>query len=222
MVEASLAREGGGYGDLIVRLAASEGTAGHSYARGGTLRAGRFATRNLADAIHYLCALHARYPGVIDLAAGRTATPGVGPFLIRAVDGFAIERNYLTKLVVAAGPQPSTPGQAECEAAVVGQRHALEMLAQSDREGCAAGAAIALVLDWRAIREALDIAAARMSVNVPECKLPDAEDCADATALIATGPAIERAMGFGAQQLLGQHRGLWDLLDARQIARGEY
>jgi hypothetical protein len=208
--------------DSIVRLAVADGTASHDYFHSPILRAGRYATRNLADAIHYLAALHARYPGVIDLAAGRTATPGIGPFLIRAVDGFAIERTYLTKLVVAAGPQPSTPGQAECEAAVVGQRHALEMLAQSDREGCAAGAAIALILDWHAIREALDIAAARMSVNVPECKLPGDEDCADATALIAASPSIERALGFGAQQLLGQHRGLWDLLEARQLARGEY
>jgi hypothetical protein len=32
-------------------------------------------------------------------------------------------------------------------------------------------------------------------------------------------PAIERAILFGAQQLLVQHRGLWDLLEARAEAR---
>jgi hypothetical protein len=32
-------------------------------------------------------------------------------------------------------------------------------------------------------------------------------------------PSAERAMQFGAQQLLLQHRGLWDLLEARRDAR---
>ena len=31
--------------------------------------------------------------------------------------------------------------------------------------------------------------------------------------------AVERAVHFGARQLLGQHRGLWDLLSARAAAR---
>ncbi len=30
---------------------------------------------------------------------------------------------------------------------------------------------------------------------------------------------LERAMLFGAQQLFAQHRGLWDLLEARASAR---
>jgi len=35
----------------------------------------------------------------------------------------------------------------------------------------------------------------------------------------ATSPSVERAIAFGAQQMLVQHRGLWDLLEAREIAR---
>jgi hypothetical protein len=38
---------------------------------------------------------------------------------------------------------------------------------------------------------------------------------------VADSPSFERAMSFGAQQLLAQHRGLWDLLEARQAARAE-
>ena len=205
--------------DLLIRLVRAEGSGMHAYVGSGELRNGRFATRNLADAIHYLTALHGRFPGVIDMAANRVATPGAGTWLVKATDGFAVERGYLTKLVVAAGPQPSTPGQAECEAAVIGQRHAIEMLAQSDREGCAIGAAIALVLDWHGIRAALDIAAIRLSVDIIDCALPSEAEARDMAALIATTPAIERAMSFGAQQLIGQHRGLWDLLEARQLAR---
>jgi hypothetical protein len=205
--------------DLLTRLVHADGSAGHAYVGSPELRNGRFATRNLADAVHYLTALHGRFPGVIDMAANRVATPGAGNWLVKATDGFAIERGYLTKLVVAAGPQPSTPGQAECESAVIGQRHALEMLAQSDREGCAIGAAIALVLDWHGVRAALDIAAVRMSVDIIDCSLPGEDDAREIAALVATSPAIERAMTFGAQQLIGQHRGLWDLLEARQLAR---
>lgn len=205
--------------DLLMRLVHAEGSAGHGYVSSAELRNGRFATRNLADAVHYLTALHGRFPGVIDMAANRVATPGAGAWLVKATDGFAAERGYLTKLVVAAGPQPSTPGQAECEAAVIGQRHALEMLAQSDRDGCAIGAAIALVLDWHGLRAVLDIAAVRMSVDIPDCVLPDQQQARDMIALMASSPSVERAMSFGAQQLIGQHRGLWDLLEARQLAR---
>jgi hypothetical protein len=37
--------------------------------------------------------------------------------------------------------------------------------------------------------------------------------------MLAGTPATERAITFGAQQLLAQHRGLWSLLDARASAR---
>ncbi len=205
--------------NLLNRLVQADGSAGHPYVNSAELRNGRFATRNLADAVHYLTSLHGRFPGVVDMAATRVATPGAGAWLVKATDGFAVERGYLTKLVVAAGPQPSTPGQAECESAVIGQRHALEMLAQSDREGCAIGAAVALVLDWHGVRATLDIAAVRMSVDIVECTLPDEDEAQEIAAIIGTSPAIERAMSFGAQQLIGQHRGLWDLLEARQLAR---
>ncbi|MGZ8285400.1 MAG: DUF6975 family protein [Allosphingosinicella sp.] len=33
-------------------------------------------------------------------------------------------------------------------------------------------------------------------------------------------PQVQRALLFGAQQILVQHHGLWDLLEARQQSRG--
>ena len=159
---------------LLTSLVQAEGSVGHPLIADGDQFAGRNATRDLADVVHYLCTLHGRYPGVIDHAATRTAHVGAREWLIRAVDGFVVERNFLTKLVVAAGPMPSTPGQAESESAVTGQRHALEMLAQSDREGCALGAALTLVLDWAAIRSIMNRAAMRccgvppQSASMPE------------------------------------------------------
>jgi len=208
-------------GEILSALARHEGSASHSYPI-MKLSAGAAVARDLADAVHYLCTLHGRQPGVIDLAATRPASPRVNDWAGAAVAGFARERAYLTRVVVAAGPLPSTPGQAESEAAVIGQRHALEMLARSDRAGCALGAAMALVLDWRAIRSVLDAAAKRFSVDAPVCLLPNADETGEAAAALVDHPRVERALMFGAQQILIQQRGLWDLLESRQQARKDY
>jgi hypothetical protein len=219
---ANVSQTAEGAADMLARLVDSEGSSGHRYLASPELNSGKFATRNLADAVHHLCTLHGRHPGVLDHAAVHTAHDAARVWLISAVDGFVGERAVLAKLVVAVGPLPSTPGQAESESAVNAQRHALDMLAQSDRDGCALGAAIALVLDWKAVRGALDTIANRLGVVIPECALPGRAESLAVAAEVAATPSIERAMAFGAQQLLGQHHGLWNLLDARQIARGEY
>lgn len=207
--------------DVLSQLVAAEGTGSHLYAASVELLSGRFATRNLADTVHYLCTLHGRHPGVVDHAAVRTAHAAARQWMLQTTDGFVVERGYLTKLAVAAGPLPSTPGQAESEAAVVGQRHALEMLAQSDRDGCAIGAAIGLVLDWKAVRSLLNVAAERLGVATPACTLPSPAACHELVVALSETPAVERAMIFGGAQLIGQHRGLWDLLEARQLARAD-
>jgi hypothetical protein len=207
---------------LVAALVAAEGSGSHRYVTSHDLLAGKHSTRNLADTVHYLCVLHGRHPGVADLAANHTTHDEARVWLIDAVDAFIRERTFLTRLVVAAGPLPSTPGQSESESAANGQRHALEMLAQSDRNGCALGAAMALVLDWAAVRSVLDSAGKRFSVEIPEAILPSVDATLALAADISISPSMERAISFGAQQILAQHRGLWDLLEARQIARGEY
>lgn len=212
----------GGVSDMLGTLVESDGSGAQSWAQSPELLSGRHATRNLADAAHYLCVLHGRHPGVIDLAASKTVHAAARGWLIDAADGFARERSYLTRITVAAGPIPSTPGQAECEATVMGQRHALEMLAQSDRIGCALGAAIALIMDWRAIRRVLDAAAERLGIPIQPARLPDERETRTVAMTVAETAAIERALGFGAQQILAQHRGLWNVLEARHAARGEF
>lgn len=204
--------------DSIGALLATDGGRGHSYIASHIFARGREAGRDLADAVHFIASLHGRHPGVIELARARPVADGVRAWLDGASQGFAEERAYLMRIVVAAGPLPSTAGQAESEAAVAGQRHALEMLASSDRNGCALGAAMALVLDWRPIRAVIDAAAQRYGVTLIPPGLPSTRQT---LGLIdeAGSPAVERAMMFGAQQLLVQHRGLWDLLEARAEAR---
>ncbi|MEG3086523.1 DUF6975 family protein [Sphingomonas sp. PB4P5] len=202
---------------LIAALVDADGSAAHALPRRLALRDAP--ARDLADAVHALCWLHGRQPGVIDHAGQANAQPLAQDWLTEAAAGFAAERSYLATLTAAAGHQPSTPGQSESEAAVLGQRHALDMLAQSERAGCATGAAIALVLDWSAIRTTLDAAAQRFGLEPPPFALPMNADLETVVLSLGHTPAIERAMAFGAQQLLAQHRGLWCLLEARASAR---
>lgn len=212
----SIGRDGGAWG-LVERLAASDGIAAHPQVL--RLRARRPDQRDLADAVHALCATHGRHPGMPDEAHARGAQGEAQDWLAALADAFAKERAYIAQLTAAVGPLPSTPGQQASEAAIAAQRHALEMLAGSDRGGCATGAVAALMLDWHATRRVLDRAAERFGEKPPRERLPDDAETATIVAALGDTPACERAILFGAQQLFAQHRGLWDLLDARRDAR---
>ncbi|KMS58467.1 MULTISPECIES: DUF6975 family protein [Sphingobium] len=222
MSEAAPRYQFGDIARILEALVAADGTAAHAYAnRAGTgvARDALLSLSDLADATYYLCMLHGRHPGVIDHAATRSADNAARQWLIETADAFARERAYLTQVTVATGPAPSTAGQADCETAVSQQRHALDMLAQSDRRGCAMGAAMALVLDWRAVRQVLDMAALRAGLEPHPYAMPDRNATLDVARAIGGDDGIDRAIQFGARQLLNQHRGLWDLLAARADVR---
>jgi hypothetical protein len=201
---------------------ANEGCARHAYLNSLLEASGRHWGRDLADAVHLLCSLHGRYPGLMEIALQRCPRGSIQDWLNRASEGFERERLYLVRLTSAVGPMPSTPGAAETETSLASARHALETLAMSERSGCALGAATALVGDWWPVRRLLDRAAARVGTESPAPSLPDE---ASVLAIIDRGtetPASQRALGFGGEQLLLQHRALFDLLEARADARGEY
>jgi hypothetical protein len=201
---------------------ANEGCARHAYLNSLLEASGRHWGRDLADAVHLLCSLHGRYPGLMEIALQRCPKGSIQDWLNRASEGFERERLYLVRLTSAVGPMPSTPGAAETETSLASARHALETLAMSERSGCALGAATALVGDWWPVRRLLDRAAARVGTESPAPSLPDE---ASVLAIIDRGtetPASQRALGFGSEQLLLQHRALFDLLEARAEARGEY
>lgn len=210
---------GGSPGDVLLASVAAAGSASHTFLRDETLFSSADASRDLADAVHFLCVLHGRHPGLIACAAEATACRISQHWLVTVEPAFAAERLYVTRLAVAAGPVPSTPGSAESEAAVAAQSHALAMLARSERCGCPMGAAIALVADWQAIRPLLDRAAARLAVEAPRCTLPDEGALRAIVDEVGQAEPVRRALNFGAEQVLIQHRGLFDLLEARQSAR---
>ena len=201
---------------------AGEGCARHKYLNALLEASGRHSGRDLADAVHLLCSLHGRYPGLIEIALQRCPKGPVQDWLGRASDAFERERLYLVRLTSAVGPLPSTPGAAETEASLVAARHALETLAMSEHNGCALGAATALVGDWWPIRRLLDRAAARVGTESPAPSLPDEISVVSAIDSGTAEPACARALAFGGEQLLLQHRALFDLLEARAEARGDY
>lgn len=174
---------------------------------------------DIADIAHFLCILHGRHPGVVDHAATRIVDDAAREWLVRATDGFAAERAFLTKLTVAAGPISGVGADDRSNAAVLGQRKALAMLSQSDRTGCAIGAAMALVSDWRTVRTILERIALRAGVEARASILPDDESTVALKDRLSAAPAVQRALNFGWEQLLNQHRGLWQLLESRRNMR---
>lgn len=204
--------------DLVFQLSKADGSVAHPHAR--ALMTADAAPRDLSDAVHALCSVHGDHPGLVAEARLHCVQADACAWLDTIAAAFVVERAYIARLAAAAGPLPSTPGQAETEAALTVSRHALEMLARSERQGCASGAAAALVCDWIVIRRVLDHAATRFGVEVvPSSFPPEADSAAQITRLGATA-ATERAVGFGAQQLFAQHRAVWNLLEARASARG--
>jgi hypothetical protein len=201
---------------------ADGGSARHSHLNALIEGTDRHSGRDMADAVHLLCSLHGRYPGLIEIALQRCPKGPVRDWLSQASDAFERERLYLVRLTAAVGPLPSTPGAAETESSLVAARHALETLATSERDGCALGAASALACDWWPIRRLLDRAATRVGIEPPAASLPDEDSVVTILDSSAISPGSARALAFGSEQLLLQHRGLFDLLEARADARGEF
>ena len=91
---------------VIAAMVDSEGSAAHSIPL--KLAGRQVAVRDLADAIHALCALHGGHPGVVDHALDHNAQGAAHDWLATAAEGFAVERSYLAHLTAAAGPLPSS------------------------------------------------------------------------------------------------------------------
>ena len=201
---------------------ASDGSSRHRHLTALLEASGLNSSRDLADCVHLLCGLHGSPPSLVELAYRNAEAGPARDWLARAAEAFERERNFLVRLTSAVGPLPSTPGAAETEATMNAQRNALEILATSERQGCALGAAAALVGDWWPIRRLLDRAASRAGLDSPAPALPDELSIQAAIDSAYNTPASERALGFGSEQLLLQHRGLFDLLEARSEARRDY
>lgn len=220
-INRSVGRQSVSVAEAHLARVTAEGTVRHRHLNALLEMSGGHSARDFADAVHLLCSLHGRHPSLVELALSQSEGPA-REWLSRAAEGFERERLYLVRLTSAVGPLPSTPGAAETENSLNAQRNALEILATSERRGCSLGAAAALVGDWWPIRRLLDRAAARAGLDAPAPALPDEASVIAVIDAASDTPASERALAFGTEQLLLQHRGLFDLLEARADARSDY
>ncbi len=169
----------------------------------------------IADIAYFMCVSHGRHPGVIDHAATKILDDSARDWFVLAINAFVAERSFLNRLTVAAGPCRSRQGQDKITALLTAQAKSFQMLATSDRRGCAAGAAIAFVIDWHYSRPLLEKIALSLGIEAHKTDLPDADACKNLYAQLQNNDAASRAMIFGAEQLLGQQRGLWQIIAAR-------
>jgi hypothetical protein len=153
--------------------------------------------------------------GMIEQAATKILDDEARAWFVTAIDGFIVERDFLNRLTVAAGPIRSHSGQDKISALLAGQAKNFQMLATSDRKGTAAGAAIAFVLDWNASRHLLNSVASALELPIAKNLLPDSIRCQEFASAVAKSNSEVRAMNFGAEQLLAQQRGLWQIVAAR-------
>lgn len=177
----------------------------YKYARGALV----------ADIAHFINVSHGRHPGIVDHAAHKIVDDAARKWLIGAIDAFAAERALLNTLTVAAGPERRHIGENKIAALISAQGKNFEMLASSDRQGCPAGAALAFVIDWQQSRPLLNAVALHVGLDAPKSKLPGIDECADVAEKLGVSENYRRAMRFGADQILAQQRGLWQLIAAR-------
>ncbi len=171
----------------------------------------------VADIAHFINVSHGRHPGIVDHAAHKIADDAARTWLIKAIDGFAVERRFMNALTVAAGPERRHQGENKVAALIAGQARNFEMLASSERKGCPAGAALAFVIDWHQTRPCLEAVALHVGMDVPLIALPSIDECTQVAGSLGMTDNYCRAMRFGAEQILAQQRGLWRLIAARHI-----
>ena len=205
----------------IAALLRQDGSLSHEYFTQLLEDSSSSQAADLADIAHFFCLMHGRFPGVIDYAAGHSPNEHMREWLVRTGEAFAAERALLTKLTVAAGPIVSTVGQDQCNNVVIGARNALDMLAQSDRNGCAFGAAIALAIDWISIRQVLGHIALRVGLEARPLTMPTLDECHAFLSKFDDDAVMRRAIIFGITQMMAQHRAIWDLMESRHDNRVE-
>ncbi len=199
-----------------------EGGAGeHPWMRRLASDPGRGAGPDLADAIHWLALLHGGAAGLVDGASLLARSDRERRFLNGAFDAWQSERAALASLAVAVGPVPSTSGHHLDEVTTADLAHAIATLATSERDGVSLGAATALIVEWHGLRALMERAAERFGCDIRPCVLPSQADLLATVAGFIDAPGVERAMAFGADQLVRQHGTFVAMLQRRSAARAQ-
>ncbi|WOE74103.1 DUF6975 family protein [Alterisphingorhabdus coralli] len=178
-----------------------------------------FSGSDLADIAYYLGKLHGHHPGLFDHMSHRSIQDDNHDLIVDLAETFAAQRAMLANMTVEAGPATTLAGEYNAVKTIEQLRTAIDVLGQSDRQGCGMGAAIALLSDWIIWRPALNALATRLAIPVPDSEMQDMQKRLLASLENRAEPRELRAISFGLEQLYHQHDQFWLLLERRQKLR---
>lgn len=205
--------------EMIADLLSQHGSASNSYAQKIATHYPAMVDADVLDAAQHFALIYGQRPGVIVTARNANfAHPMLTDWFDQAIPAFTQERLFLTQLLASIGPFPAGASKAPKQLAVEEHRRIVATLAASTREGCAFGAAAALVLDWPLIRQILDRAALLFGMTAPTNMLPSKGETLGVINRFEN-PARSRAILFGLRQLLEQHSAIWAMLATRSATR---
>jgi hypothetical protein len=133
---------GAAIGERLLACVDEQGSAAHPYLRArrcceGRTRRAIFPTPSTSCAC---CTAATRASSIMPPVAASIPSARL---VQQATSAFAEERAFLTRLCLMPPARSRARRRGDTESTVLGQRHAIEMLAQSERNGCALGAAVA-------------------------------------------------------------------------------
>ncbi|APG62750.1 hypothetical protein LPB140_08055 [Sphingorhabdus lutea] len=172
-----------------------------------------------ADICHFLNLCHGQQPGVVDYAENKITGDEAKIWAAKAAIGFGKERDLLNQLTIAAGPPARQAGHDMALHLTQDQPKNLAMLASSDRKGCALGCAMGFVADWHIIRDLLNSLSMKFDLPKSELTLPSIAETMEICVIEGNGPALQRAIRFGFEQVCAQQKGFWAIIDARHQQR---
>ena len=224
-INRSVERSSASVAEAQLARVAGDGCARHPYLAMHCWRLpDRTSGRDLADAVHLLCSLHGRYPGLIELALAdcvRRDPPRTGS-----------SRASRSVRARAALPRPGDLRRRPAAKHAGRRRDRIEPVRGAPRARNARAIPNARAARWARRprwsatggRSAGCSTAPRPAPGL-ECPAPSLPDEASVVGVIGGAcddSASDRALAFGGEQLLLQHRALFDLLEARAEARGDY
>jgi len=178
-----------------------------------------FSGADVADIAHILTIVHGSLPTVFELASAHAPSGHLRELLFAASESFQAWRRFLALLTSKAGPAPSCLNDDVHMVSLVQLKHAIQLLASSERRGCAVGAATAMLADWHLTIPPLLSCASRFGIGHHLPSPPQVNEIIAGIEQTEPTTSELRAMTFGASQFYHMDDEIFLHLRARRQAR---
>lgn len=174
---------------------------------------------DVADLAHALTVTHGGLPNIFDLASLRSDAQSLRNHLVTCSNSFQDWRRFLSALTSKAGPAPSLTDDAAHMVSLVQTKQGIQLLGESERKGCAIGAAFAMLNDWQIVLPESFKFAARLDIVEGIALPPRTSAIIEEMECLEPSAAELRAMSFGADQFYQLNDAFFRHLEARRKAR---